>query len=53
MQNVTDLRMACVRECRASLDCNPATVGVSIIEIELVMAEGKRMQGSAIPVRTP
>ena len=30
-----------------------ATAGMSMTETELVMAEGKRMQGSAIPVRTP
>ena len=36
-----------------SVACISATVGISIIEMELVMAEGNRMQGRAIPVRTP
>jgi hypothetical protein len=30
-----------------------ATVGRSMVEMEFVIAVGKRMQGSAIPVRTP
>ncbi len=30
-----------------------ATVGISMMEMELVIAEGNRMQGRAIPVSTP
>ena len=33
--------------------CASETVGSSITEIELVMAEGKSTKGSAIPVSTP
>lgn len=33
--------------------CNSATVGINIEDMELVTAEGKRIHGSAIPVRTP
>ena len=37
----------------ASASWISATAGRSMVEMELVMADGKRMQGRAIPVRTP
>ena len=33
--------------------CISATVGSIMVAMELVMAEGKRTQGRAMPVRTP
>ena len=41
------------RICLFEAVCNSATVGSIIVATELVIAVGKSMQGSDIPVKTP
>lgn len=53
MQQYTDFWMICDISFLLSRAWISATVGSSIVETELVMAEGKRTHGSAIPVMTP
>lgn len=42
-----------IKVCRLFVACISAIVGSSMVDTELVTAEGKRIHGSAIPVRTP
>lgn len=52
-QQKTTFRINLGRLSRKSETWSSATVGRSMVETEFVIADGNRMQGSAIPVRTP